>query len=99
MNITSVRVSIAMNKNKSRPDSSEVMAFASIVFDNILVISKIRVIKSETGKIIVSMPSSRSPSGEYRDLAYPIDQNLRTHIDKMVIDAMNEEIVKKSNGN
>jgi len=37
------------------------------------------------------MPSKRTPSGEFRDIAHPINTEARQHIEKEVIEKYQEE--------
>ncbi len=85
MKITSVRVNCDLDRGRGRKDNGQLIAFASIVFDGEFVVSHIRIIKNETGKIVVSMPSRQSASGQYRDLAYPITSSARERLDAAVI--------------
>lgn len=88
-------MNIELDRSKARKDSSELIAFASIVIEKVFVVSNIRVIRSDNGKIIVSMPSRQSPSGQYRDVAYPIEAAFRTHIDQSVMAAVDEAVRAK----
>ena len=47
-------------------------AIASITIDNEFVVHDIRVIDGNNG-LFVSMPRKRTPDGEFRDIAHPIN--------------------------
>ena len=47
-------------------------AIASITLDNEFVVHDIRVIDGNNG-LFVAMPSKRTPDGEFRDIAHPIN--------------------------
>ncbi|HHV61022.1 MAG TPA: septation regulator SpoVG [Firmicutes bacterium] len=72
MNITEVRVRKLSGEGKTR-------GVASIVIDNAFVVKDIRIVEGPKG-LFISMPSRRSPDGEFRDVAYPITSEAREEI-------------------
>lgn len=60
-------------------------AIASITFDHEFVIHDIRVIDGNNG-LFVAMPSKRTPDGEFRDIAHPINSNMRAKIQDAVLE-------------
>lgn len=84
MRVTSVRV----NREQAAitTDGNRILAIVSIVLEGDLVISHIRVIESREGRRIVAMPSRMTQQGTYRDVAYPITDNLRSEIQGAVLD-------------
>ncbi|MCB6771271.1 septation regulator SpoVG, partial [Veillonella atypica] len=54
-------------------------AIASITMDNEFVIHDIRVIDGNNG-LFVAMLSKRTPDGEFRDIAHPINSGTRNKI-------------------
>ena len=65
MEITDVRVRKVALDGKMR-------AIVSITLDNEFVVHDIKVIEGEKG-VFVAMPSRKSATGEYRDIAHPIN--------------------------
>ncbi|WP_318617476.1 septation regulator SpoVG [Sporosarcina sp. YIM B06819] len=61
-------------------------AIASITIDDEFVVHDIRVIDGNEG-LFVAMPSKRTPDGEFRDVAHPINSNARTKIQDAVLNA------------
>jgi stage V sporulation protein G len=61
-------------------------AIASITFDEEFVIHDIRVIDGNNG-LFVAMPSKRTPDGEFRDIAHPINSSTRGKIQDAVLSA------------
>jgi stage V sporulation protein G len=59
-------------------------AIASITFDHEFVIHDIRVIDGNNG-LFVAMPSKRTPDGEFRDIAHPINSKTRAKIQDAVL--------------
>ncbi|ANU26862.1 septation regulator SpoVG [Planococcus versutus] len=61
-------------------------AIASITLDEEFVIHDIRVIDGNDG-LFVAMPSKRTPDGEFRDIAHPINSSARTKLQQAVLTA------------
>ena len=80
MEITSVKI------RKVEREGSRMKGIASVVVDNAIVIHDIRVIEGDNG-LFIAMPSRKTPTGEYRDIAHPISQEVRTMFEKAILDA------------
>ena len=85
MNITDVKVFIR--------ESNQLKAFVNIVIDDAFIIRNIKVIEGEKG-LFVAMPSRRVSSGEYRDIAHPINTETRQELEERIIIAYKEELEK-----
>ncbi|EAF8279727.1 septation protein SpoVG [Listeria monocytogenes] len=59
-------------------------AISSITIDGEFVIHDIRVIDGNEG-LFVAMPSKRTPDGEFRDIAHPINSDTRAKIQEVVL--------------
>jgi stage V sporulation protein G len=59
-------------------------AFASIGIDDIAAIRGIRVVDGEKG-LFVTMPQSKDNDGEYHDIAFPLNGDLRKEINKVIL--------------
>lgn len=79
MQVTDVRLRRVQTDGRMR-------AIASITLDDEFVIHDIRVIDGNTG-LFVAMPSKRTPDGEFRDIAHPINSNTRNKIQDIVLEA------------
>ncbi|OMP66840.1 septation regulator SpoVG [Domibacillus epiphyticus] len=77
MEITDVRLRRVQTDGRMR-------AIASITFDDEFVIHDIRVIDGNNG-LFVAMPSKRTPDGEFRDIAHPINSGTRGKIQDAVL--------------
>jgi stage V sporulation protein G len=86
--ITSVRVNRSIEHREVPRDGSRLLAFASIVLDNIFVVSHIRVVLTPEGRRMVAMPSRATPTGNYKDVAYPLTDSLREQIRGKVLEAV-----------
>lgn len=75
-------------------------AIASITLDDEFVIHDIRVIDGNDG-LFVAMPSKRTPDGEFRDIAHPINSSARTKLQQAVLTAYEQsenEVVLENAG-
>lgn len=79
MEVTDVRLRRVQTDGRMR-------AIASITLDNEFVIHDIRVIDGNEG-LFVAMPSKRTPDGEFRDIAHPINSGARTKLQEAVLTA------------
>ncbi len=60
-------------------------AVASVTFDNEFVIHDIKVIESQNG-LFIAMPSrKKTPNGEFKDIAHPINAETREKNSKKAI--------------
>ena len=46
----------------------------------------LRIIEGDNG-LFIAMPSRKTPVGEYKDIAHPINQEVRTMFEKAILDA------------
>ena len=82
MQITDVRLRKVNSENRMK-------AVASVTFDNEFVIHDIKVIESQNG-LFIAMPSRKTPNGEFKDIAHPINTETREMLQKLIIDKYNE---------
>ena len=61
------------------------LAFASIAVDDMVAIRGVRVVDGEKG-MFMSMPQSKDKEGEYHDIAFPLNGDLRKEMEAAVID-------------
>ncbi|MGY0694523.1 septation regulator SpoVG [Virgibacillus sp. FSP13] len=78
MEVTDVRLRRVATEGRMR-------AIASITLDSEFVVHDIRVIDGNNG-LFVAMPSKRTPDGEFRDIAHPINSNTRAKIQDAVLE-------------
>ncbi|MBX6722350.1 MAG: septation protein SpoVG family protein, partial [Dactylosporangium sp.] len=87
MEITEVRLRRSLRDSK-------VLANASIVFDGQFVVHDIRIVQGSQGPF-VSMPSRRTQTGDYLDVAHPLTAEYRAVVQEKVLAAY--EAWRKSN--
>lgn len=71
-------------------DEQQLKAFATVVFDDELVVHNIKVV-SNGEKLIIAMPSRQVSNGEYKDVVHPITSTFRKQLSDAVISAYFEE--------
>lgn len=84
MKITDIRIRLISNAE------SKLKAVASITIDDCFVVHDIKVLEGNQG-LFVSMPSRKTPDGEYKDVAHPINTATREEINKLVLARYEEE--------
>lgn len=72
-------------------------AVVSVTFDDVFVVHDIKVIDGDKG-LFIAMPSRRAGDGEYRDIAHPINSDMRDRLQSEIL-AKYEEAVKESREN
>jgi stage V sporulation protein G len=86
MEITDIRI-------RKIDSSGKMKAVVSVTFDNEFVVHDIKVIESQNG-MFIAMPSRKTPDGEFKDIAHPINSEAREKIQKTVLnkyDSLNIE--------
>ena len=87
MNITDVRVRLI------KRDDSKFRAVASIIIDDCFVIHDIKIIEGAEGNFI-AMPSRKTPDGEYKDSAHPINAETRELIKDRILEAYDKTVAE-----
>lgn len=78
MQITDVRIRKIAKEGKMK-------AIVSITLDGEFVVHDIKVIEGEKG-LFIAMPSRRAGDGEYRDIAHPINSEIREMIQNIILE-------------
>ena len=87
MEITDIRVKKVASEGKMK-------AVASVTFDNAFVVHDIKVIEG-VEKLFTAMPSRRTPENEFKDIAHPINSEMREMLEKAVIEKYNETLLSE----
>ena len=66
--------------------TSRCKGVATIVIDNCFAINDIKIIESLNG-LFIAMPSRKTPNGEFKDIAHPINAETREKIQKAILEA------------
>ena len=78
MTITDVRVRKIAKEGKMK-------AIVSVTIDEEFVVHDIKVIEGEKG-LFIAMPSRKTTTGEYRDIAHPINSGTREKIQSIILE-------------
>lgn len=82
MKITSVNV------RKIEKEGSRMKGIASVLLDDSFAVHDIRIIEGDNG-LFIAMPSRKTSAGGYRDIAHPINPEVRAMFEDAIIDAYN----------
>jgi stage V sporulation protein G len=80
MKITSVNV------RKINKEGSRMKGIASVLLDDSFAVHDIRIIDGDNG-LFIAMPSRKTATGGYRDVAHPINPEVRAMFEETILDA------------
>lgn len=86
MQITDIRVRVVSKESKMK-------AVVSVTFDEAFVVHDIKVIEGEKG-LFIAMPSKKTPDGEYRDIAHPINGQMRTMLQDAILEEFQQVLLE-----
>ncbi|HZK26226.1 MAG TPA: septation regulator SpoVG [Thermoclostridium sp.] len=87
MDITDIRIRRIDSEGKMK-------AVVSVTFDNEFVVHDIKIIESQNG-LFIAMPSRKTPSGEFRDIAHPIHSEARSNIQSAILERYQTMLVEE----
>ncbi|EGD48393.1 SpoVG family protein [Ruminiclostridium papyrosolvens DSM 2782] len=79
MEITDIRIRKIETEGKMK-------AVVSVTFNNEFVVHDIKVIESQSG-LFIAMPSRKTPDGEFRDIAHPINAEAREKLQTAILES------------
>ena len=85
MEITEIKI-FSVNEDKLK-------AYVTIIFDNCFVVRDLKIINGNTG-LFVAMPSKKRKDGTFRDIAHPLNSEMRNALEKMILLSYEEELKK-----
>ncbi|MEE1132864.1 MAG: septation regulator SpoVG [Caryophanon sp.] len=88
MEVTNIRLRKVETEGRMR-------AIVSITLDDAFVVHDLRVIDGNNG-LFVAMPSKRTKEGEFRDVAHPINVEMRAEIQDKILAAYAESEVTEA---
>ena len=83
MEITSVNV------RKIDKEGSRMKGIASVLLDDSFAVHDIRIIEGDNG-LFIAMPSRKTATGGYRDIAHPINPEVRSMFEEAILKAYDE---------
>lgn len=84
MKITDVRIRKINTEGRMK-------AIVSITLDDEFVIHDVRIVDGNNG-LFVAMPSRKTPEGEFRDIAHPINSETRERLQSAVLEAYERQM-------
>ncbi len=66
-------------------------AVVSVTFDDCFVVHDIKVIEGQE-KLFIAMPSRKTPDGEFKDIAHPINAEMRELLQNTVLEKYEESL-------
>ena len=79
MQITELRI-------RKVEDEGKLRAYVTVTFDNCFVVHNVKIIEGKSG-LFIAMPSRKTPNGEFKDIAHPINAETREKIQKAILEA------------
>jgi stage V sporulation protein G len=86
MEITEVKV---FPRGAGDSEDQKLKAYASITFDSAFVVRGLKVIDGKNGLFVV-MPSRKLSDGTFKDIAHPLNNDMRKQIEQKVLDKFHE---------
>ena len=87
MDITDIRVRRMTAEGKMK-------AVVSVTFDNAIVIHDIKVIEGQD-KLFIAMPSRKTPEGIFKDIAHPINAEMRDLLQGAILRKYEETLLQQ----
>ncbi len=87
MEITDIRIRQMTNDAKMK-------AVVSVTFDNSFVVHDIKIIEGEE-KLFIAMPSRKTPDNEFKDIAHPINPEMRETLSDMILEKYHSTMVQQ----
>ncbi len=78
MEITDIRI-------KKIASESKMKAVVSVTFDNAFVVHDIKIIEGQD-KLFTAMPSRKTPDNEFKDIAHPINSQMREMLETAILE-------------
>ena len=76
----------SLNVRKINKEGSRMKGIASVLLDDSFAVHDIRIIDGDNG-LFIAMPSRKTATGGYRDVAHPINPEVRAMFEEAILDA------------
>lgn len=90
MQITDVRIRKITSEGKMK-------AIVSVTLDNEFVVHDIKIIDGQNG-LFIAMPSRKTPDGEFKDIAHPINTSTREKIQNAILSEYEKVMSEEERG-
>jgi len=79
MKITDIKI-------RKTEEEGKLKAYVNVTFDDCFVVHNLKIIDGKDGAFI-AMPSRKTQTGEYRDIAHPISPEFRAEMQEKILEA------------
>lgn len=83
MEVTDIRIRKVSAEGKLK-------AYVTVTFDECFVVHNVKIIEGKSG-MFIAMPSRRTKTGEYKDIAHPICPDFRSKLQEKILAAYNSD--------
>ena len=88
LEITDIRVKKILTEGSAE---SKMKAVVSVTFDNSFVVHDIKIIEGQE-KLFTAMPSRKTQEGEFKDIAHPINREMRLKLEEAILAEYNRAL-------
>ena len=78
MVITDIRIRKVAGEGKLK-------AYVTVTFDECFVVHNVKIIEGKNG-VFIAMPSRKTRTGDYKDVAHPINPDFRLELQKKIVE-------------
>lgn len=89
MEITDIRIRKMTHDEKMK-------AVVSVTFDNCFVVHDIKIIDGQD-RLFIAMPSRKTPDDEYKDIAHPINTEMRALLQNQILEKYQSTLLEEQN--
>lgn len=82
MQVTDIRI-------RKIATSGKMKAVVSLTIDECFAVHDIKVIESQNG-LFIAMPSRKTPDGQFKDIAHPINSETRKMLEELILEKYQE---------
>lgn len=68
-----------------RVDGERLKGYATVIFDNVFIVRDLKIIDGNKG-LFVAMPNKKAKDGTYKDIAHPLNQEMRDLLERKIIE-------------
>ena len=86
MEITDIRI-------RQMASDARMKAVVSVTFDNSFVVHDIKIIEGED-RLFIAMPSRKTPDNEFKDIAHPINPEMRQILSDMILEKYESMLIQ-----
>lgn len=86
MEITDIRI-------RQMASDARMKAVVSVTFDNAFVVHDIKIIEGDD-RLFIAMPSRKTPDNEFKDIAHPINPEMRQRLSDMILEKYESMLIQ-----